>query len=156
MFPRLLLLQSKSLRPLLTGEFVGRSSKTQREMRKQWILSGVANGPIQPKNQPQNEKADQRSGQRRIFKMVDHFGDFQNSSLLLKMTKFSNPSRWATSSSRKILREIHKNSHNLKIGFVYRKNALKRIRTCNLYLLVEMNHIGWSKARHHYSSTSPR
>ena len=31
-FPRLLLLQSKSLRPLLTGEFVGRSSKTQREM----------------------------------------------------------------------------------------------------------------------------
>ena len=69
-FPRLLLLQSKSLRPLLTGEFVGRSSKTQREMRKQWILSGAANGPVQPQNQPQNEKADQRSGRRRIFKMV--------------------------------------------------------------------------------------
>lgn len=55
-FPRLLLLQSKSLRPLLSGEFVGRSSKTQREMRKQWILSGAANGPIQPQNQPRKRK----------------------------------------------------------------------------------------------------
>ena len=56
-FPRLLLLQSKSLRPLLTGEFVGRSSKTQRGMRKQWILSGAANGPIPPQNQPQKRKS---------------------------------------------------------------------------------------------------
>ena len=56
MFPRLLLLQSKSLRPLLTGEFVGRSSETQGEMRKQWILSGAANGPIPPQNQPQKRK----------------------------------------------------------------------------------------------------
>ena len=92
----------------------------------------------------------------RAHEKVDHFGDFQNSSLLLKMTKFSNPSRWATSLSRKILREIRKNSHNLKIGFVYRKNALKRIRTCDLYLRLEMNHTGWTKATRHYSSTSPR
>ena len=56
-FPRLLLLQSKSLRPLLTGEFVGRSSETQREMRKQWILSGAANRPVQPQNQPQKRKS---------------------------------------------------------------------------------------------------
>ena len=55
-FPRLLLLQSKSLRPLLAGEFVGRSSETQREMRKQRILSGTANGPIPPQNQPQKRK----------------------------------------------------------------------------------------------------
>ena len=55
-FPRLLLLQSKSLRPLLAGEFVGRSSETQREMRKQRILSGTANGPISPQNQPQKRK----------------------------------------------------------------------------------------------------
>ena len=105
MFPRLLLLQSKSLRPLLTGEFVGRSSKTQREMRKQWILSGVANSPIQPKNQPQNEKADQRSGQRRIFKMVDHFFIFQKNSLHLKMANFSSLKRRSIFTSRKILRE---------------------------------------------------
>ena len=50
-FPRLLLLQSKSLRPLLTGEIVGRSSETQRKMRKQWILSDAASGPIQPQIQ---------------------------------------------------------------------------------------------------------
>ena len=56
-FPRLLHLQSKSLQPLLTGEFVGRSSKTQRGMRKQWILSGAANGPIPPQNQPQKRKS---------------------------------------------------------------------------------------------------
>ena len=55
-FLRLLLLQSKSLRPLLTGEFVGRSSETQREMRKQRILSGTANGPIPPQNQPPKRK----------------------------------------------------------------------------------------------------
>ena len=58
--------------------------------------------------------------------------------------------------SRKILREIHKNSHNLKIGFVYRKNALERIRTSDLYLRLEMNHTGWTKAHLHYSSTSPK
>ena len=69
-FPRLLLLQSKSLRPLLAGEFVGRSSETQREMRKQRILSGTANGPIPPQNQPQKQKTDRRSGRRRIEKMV--------------------------------------------------------------------------------------
>ena len=56
-FLRLLLLQSKSLRPLLTGEFVGRSSETQREMRKQWILSGTADGPIQTQNQPRKRKS---------------------------------------------------------------------------------------------------
>ena len=55
-FPRLLLLQSKSLRPLLSGEFVGRSSETQREMRKLWILSGTAKRPVQPQNQPQKRK----------------------------------------------------------------------------------------------------
>ena len=55
-FPRLLLLQSKSLRPLLSGEFVGRSSETQRKMRKQWILSGTAKRPVQPQNQPQKRK----------------------------------------------------------------------------------------------------
>lgn len=57
-------------------------------------------------NQPQNEKADRRSGRRRIFKMVDHFETFKKSSLHLKMTNFSNPSRWAISLSRKILRKI--------------------------------------------------
>ena len=55
-FPRLLLLPSKSQRSLLTGEFVGRSSETQREMRKQWILSGTAKRPVQPQNQPQKRK----------------------------------------------------------------------------------------------------
>ena len=55
-------------------------------------------------NQPQNEKADRRSGRRRIFKMVDHFETSMKSSLHLKMTNFSNPSRWAISLSRKILR----------------------------------------------------
>ena len=69
-FLRLLLLQSKSLRPLLTGEFVGRSSETQREMRKQRILSGAAKGPVPPQNQPRNEKTDQKTGRRRIEKMV--------------------------------------------------------------------------------------
>ena len=64
---------------------------------------------------PQNEKTDQRSGRRRIEKMVDHFRNFQNSSLHLKMTNFSNPSRWAISLSRKILCEIHKKMHNLKM-----------------------------------------
>ena len=55
-FPRLLLLQSKSLRPLLPGEFVGRSSETQREMRKQRILSDTANEPVHPQNQPRKRK----------------------------------------------------------------------------------------------------
>ena len=56
LFPRLLLLQSKSLRPMLTGEFVGRSSETQREMRKQWNLSDAANGPTQTRNHPPKRK----------------------------------------------------------------------------------------------------
>ena len=73
-FLRLLLLQSKSLRPLLTGEFTGRSSETQGEMRKQWILSGAAKGPVPPQNQPRNEKTDRRSGRRRIKKMVGAAG----------------------------------------------------------------------------------
>ena len=47
--------------------------------------------------------------------MVDHFEAFKKSSLQLKMTNFSNPSRWTTSLSRKILREIHKKLHNLKM-----------------------------------------
>ena len=58
----------------LRRKFVGRSSKTQRGMRKQWILSGAANGPIPPQNQPRNEKTDQRSGRRRIEKMVGAAG----------------------------------------------------------------------------------
>ena len=36
---------------------------------------------------------------------MDHFETFKKSSLHLKMTNFSNPSRWAISLSRKILRE---------------------------------------------------
>ena len=100
-FLRLLLLQSKSLRPLLTGEFVGRSSETQREMRKQRILSGAAKGPVPPQNQPRNEKTDQKTGRRRIEKMVDHFRNFQKSSLHLKITNFSNPPRWGASAISK-------------------------------------------------------
>ena len=92
-FLRLLLLQSKSLRPLLTGEFVGRSSETQREMRKQRILSGAAKGPVPPQNQPRNEKTDQKTGRRRIEKMVDHFFIFQKNSLHLKMANFSSLKR---------------------------------------------------------------
>ena len=46
--------------------------------------------------------------------MVDYFGFFSNSSLHLKTTNFSNPPRWTTSLSRKILREIHKELRNLK------------------------------------------
>ena len=56
---------------MLTGEFVGRSSETQREMRKQWNLSDAANGPTQTRNHPQNEKTDQKTGRRRILKMVE-------------------------------------------------------------------------------------
>lgn len=69
-FLRLLILQSKSLRPLLTGEFVWRSLKTQMEMRKQWILSGAANGPIPPQNQPQKRKGrpEIRSAEKRTKK----------------------------------------------------------------------------------------
>ena len=87
-FLRLLLLQSKSLRPLLTGEFVGRSSETQREMRKQRILSGAAKGPVPPQNQPRNEKTDQKTGRRRIKKMVG-VGGFEP-------TTFCSQSRRAT------------------------------------------------------------
>ena len=49
-------------------------------------------GQFHLKISPKNEKTDRRSGRRRIEKMVDHFGAFQNSSLHLKMTNFSNPS----------------------------------------------------------------
>ena len=62
-----------------------------------------------------------------------------------KNANFPTPSRWGCPPSRKFLREIRKNSHNLKIGFVYRKNALKRIRTCDLYLRLEMNHTAWTR-----------
>ena len=41
-----------------------------------------------------------------LLQMVDHFEAFKKSSLQLKTTNFSNPSRWATSLSWKILREI--------------------------------------------------
>ena len=109
MFPRLLLLQSKSLRPLLSGEFVGRSSETQREMRKQWNLSDAANGATQTRNHPQNEKTDQKTGRRRIFKMVEHFEAFWNFSLRLKTANFSSLKWAAISSSRKILRELLQN-----------------------------------------------
>ena len=46
----------KGVGDVIAGEFVGRSSETQREMRKQRILSGTANGPIPPQNQPQKRK----------------------------------------------------------------------------------------------------
>ncbi len=106
LFPRLLLLQSKSLRPMLTGEFVGRSSEPQREMRKQWNLSDAANGPTQTRNHPQNEKTDQKTGRRRIFKMVVVRGLWTNFSLHLKTANFSSLKWAAISSSRKILREM--------------------------------------------------
>ena len=61
-------------------------------------------GQFHLKISPKNEKNDRRSGRRRIKKMVDHFFIFQKNSLHLKMTNFSNPSRWAISLSRKILR----------------------------------------------------
>ena len=77
-----------------------------------------------------------------------------NFSPLPQNANFPTPSRWGCPPSRKFLREIRKNSHNLKIGFVYRKNALKRIRTCDLYLRLEMNYNGWTKVDLHYSSTS--
>ena len=48
------------------------------------------------------------------LQMVDLFEAFKKSSLQLKMMNFSNPSRWTTSLSRKILREIHKNCTTLK------------------------------------------
>ncbi len=54
---------------------------------------------------PKNEKADQRSGRRRIFKMVDHFFIFQKNSLHLKMANFSSLKRRSIFTSRKILRE---------------------------------------------------
>ena len=92
---------------------------------------------------------------RKFDHIVDHLEAFQKSSLHFKTTNFSNPSRWATSLSRKILREIHKKSHNLKIGFVYRKNALKRIRTCDLYLRLEMNHTGTLAGPRHTCTIAP-
>ena len=91
---------------MFTGEFVGRSSEPQREMRKQWNLSDAANGPTQTRNHPRNEKTDQKTGRRRIFKMVEHFEDFQKSSLYLKTANFSSLKWAAISSSRKILREM--------------------------------------------------
>ena len=125
-FPRLLLLQSKSLRPLLAGEFVGRSSETQREMRKQWNLSDAANGPTQTRNHPQNKKNDQKTGRRRILKMVQVRRSWTNFSPPLKNANFPTPSRWGCPPSRKFLREIRKNSHNFKIGFVYRKKRSQK------------------------------
>ena len=90
---------------MLTGEFVGRSSETQREMRKQWNLSDAANGPTQTRNHPQNKKNDQKTGRRRILKMVEHFFIFQKNSLHLKMENFSSLKRRSIFTSRKILRE---------------------------------------------------
>ncbi len=91
---------------MLTGEFVGRSSETQRKMRKQWNLSDAANGPTQTRNHPRNEKTDQKTGRRRILKMVEHFEAFWNFSLRLKTANFSSLKWAAISSSRKILLEM--------------------------------------------------
>ncbi len=49
-----------------------------------------------------------------------------------------------------------RNFPDVIIGFVYRKNALKRILTFDLYLRLEMNRTGWTKAHLHNSSDSPR
>ena len=54
---------------------------------------------------PENEKTDQKTGRRRIFKMVDHFFIFQKNSLHLKMANFSSLKRRSIFTSRKILRE---------------------------------------------------
>ena len=56
-FPRPLLLQSKSLRPLPCGEFTDGDWKTQWRMRKIRILSGAVNGKIYPQIQPQKRKS---------------------------------------------------------------------------------------------------
>ena len=50
--------------------------------------------------------------------IVDHFETFKKSSLLLKTANFSNTPRLAISLSRKILREIYKELHNLKMRSV--------------------------------------
>ena len=132
-FPSKNALQSKSLDLYSPGEFVGRSSETQRKMRKQWILSDAANGPIQSQNQPRNEKTDQKTGRRRIFKMVEHFFIFQKNSLNLKTANFSNPSRWAIFTISKNSPGETGTSFCLKKEFEHRENGRKEIRTSDLY-----------------------
>ena len=111
---------------------------------------------VELKFTPETKKPTRRTVGGESKKMVGVRGFELTFLCPLKTANFPTLSRWGCPSSRKILREIRKNSHNLKIGFVYRKNALKRIRTCDLYLRLEMNHTGWTKATRHYSSTSPR
>ena len=64
-------------------------------IREKWRFSAVGQNASWAQIYPRNEKTDRKTGRRRIEKMVDHFRNFQNSSLHLKTTNFSNPSRWA-------------------------------------------------------------
>ena len=102
---------------------------------------------------PGNEKADQRSGRRRIFKMVDHFFIFQKNSLHLKMANFSSlkifyfPEKFSPPQNGEFFesqKEEHfhfsKNSPGetgtsfcLKKEFEHRENGRKEIRTSGLY-----------------------
>ena len=132
-FPRLLLLPSKSQRSLLTGELSGDHRKHRGKCENSGFSPALQKDQFSLKISPRNEKTDQKTGRRRILKMVQVRRSWTNFSPPSENANFPTLSRWGCPSSRKILWEIRKNSHDLIIWCVYRKNVLKRIRTCDLY-----------------------
>ena len=74
-------------------------------IREKWRFSAFGQNASWAQIYPQNEKTDQKTGRRRILKMVDHFFIFQKNSLHLKQANFSSLKRRSIFTSRKILRE---------------------------------------------------
>ena len=92
-------------------------------IREKWRFSAFGQNASWAQIYPQNEKTDQKTGRRRIKKMVDHFFIFQKNSLHLKMANFSSLKRRSIFTSRKILREILSNS--CRASFLILFNQIK-------------------------------
>ena len=104
-FPRLLLLQSKSLRALPLENLSGDHRKHRGKCENSGFSPVLQMDQFCLKISHKNEKTDRRSGRQRIKKMVDHFFIFQKNSLHLKLANFSSLKRRSIFTSRKILRE---------------------------------------------------
>ena len=90
-------------------------------IREKWRFSAFGQNASWAQIYPRNEKTDQKTGRRRIEKMVEHFEAFQKSSLHLKTANFSSLKRITNSSSRKILREITRTRTASKLSVLFAK-----------------------------------